>query len=580
MYRDLLLIFIVVCCLTSDAQDNKTAFAQAFSRHTIPDSAQQNINDLTGYINRTYHSDSDKVAAIFLWMAINIKYDDTAYYNKNIIPNQQIPTNVFLHKTGVCEGYANLFQYLCENAAITSHKIDGYAKGLGYYKDRLFDFDRLGHAWNAVKLENQWFLMDVTWAASSLQEHDTADMLYYYKANPRLFLSSHFPEDPMWQLQFHPLGFEQWRHSKYEYFVPGFNDTLLNFPLLLDEYETLSPNQQKLASFRRYESFSQNIPERIFDTKDSNNNMCNRKAEAAYEVSYVTYRNYVRTVHASTNYASIGDSTWEAYKGRFVQLQQEIASAKRCYQTNPSDTLNMEIKGDLNNLDLWFDREIKCINQYISHPKFNRKHTPFYSYGYPFFREHPYTQLHRNELKSVIDDSMEIYLGAELLFPCIPTYNFSQTGLLFGIGLQVGYRHRNALYTLQLQGLTGTAPTYNIKIDNQIKKANINGTSLIMVGVEQYLYVYKRTECFLSGKLGFSALGQYYDKEYNSKALKSYSSVLSIGAGCYYRSRKYTRNYRFNLQYCWLFHDADGVSNLNGGLILVGVAYGVGGNKK
>ena len=72
--------------------------------------------------------------------------------------------------------YVNLHHYnsniFLRLAGLECEKISGQAKGAGYYPG-CFDPDNLSdgpgaHAWNAVKLDGEWFVSDATWAAGSV----------------------------------------------------------------------------------------------------------------------------------------------------------------------------------------------------------------------------------------------------------------------------------------------------------------------------------------------------------------------------------------------------------------------------
>lgn len=51
----------------------------------------------------------------------------------------------------VCEGYAKLFQYLCYQVGINCTQVTGISMDIN-------------HMWNAIKIENEWYNVDVTWA--------------------------------------------------------------------------------------------------------------------------------------------------------------------------------------------------------------------------------------------------------------------------------------------------------------------------------------------------------------------------------------------------------------------------------
>ena len=97
-------------------------------------------------------TEKEKCRAIFRWVANNIKYD---YEVMNDYKKDRVdPLVVYKTKKAVCAGYASLFQAMCEEAKIKCLYITGEAKP-----------SAVSHAWNMVKLEGNWYVMDVTWAA-------------------------------------------------------------------------------------------------------------------------------------------------------------------------------------------------------------------------------------------------------------------------------------------------------------------------------------------------------------------------------------------------------------------------------
>ena len=62
----------------------------------------------------------------------------------------------------MCTGYAYLIKELCFLANIESEIIDGYARTVRSNIDAL---DMANHSWNAVKLNNKWYLCDATWSS-------------------------------------------------------------------------------------------------------------------------------------------------------------------------------------------------------------------------------------------------------------------------------------------------------------------------------------------------------------------------------------------------------------------------------
>lgn len=110
------------------------------------------------------NTEKEKFDAIFLWVAQNMSYSYSDYLAPKGYSMHSI-SSILRNKTGVCLDYAHLMDTLCFLAGITNVSIYGYAK------DDLYDVnDSLfmdNHAWNAVRLDNLWYLYDATWASGS-----------------------------------------------------------------------------------------------------------------------------------------------------------------------------------------------------------------------------------------------------------------------------------------------------------------------------------------------------------------------------------------------------------------------------
>lgn len=92
-------------------------------------------------------------------------------------------------------------------------KISGYTKSFSYRVGDSFKGKPANHAWNAVKLDGQWQLLDVTWAAGYVNDghqfvHRFNDQ--YFLTPPEEFILDHFPKDPQWQLLAEPVKLEQY----------------------------------------------------------------------------------------------------------------------------------------------------------------------------------------------------------------------------------------------------------------------------------------------------------------------------------------------------------------------------------
>jgi hypothetical protein len=142
----------------------------SFSQELIPpklklsvtSGAEQDPYRLVHQLTAGKDRDKDKFDAIFSWVAEHIHYDYATYLSPRGAALPQLK-RILQTKSGICVDYAFLMDTLCKIAGIQNISV------YGYVKDDLFDVgDSLyidNHAWNAVKLDNYWYVYDVTWSA-------------------------------------------------------------------------------------------------------------------------------------------------------------------------------------------------------------------------------------------------------------------------------------------------------------------------------------------------------------------------------------------------------------------------------
>jgi hypothetical protein len=171
---------------------------------TVFCTAQSDIETLTKKITADAPSDSIKIKAIYTWIIQNINYDYQFRRQKEGDTTlTQEAYNVLKRKKAVCVGFSKLLKSMCAVHGIEAIVVYGYAKGQGF----IYDYE--GHAWNAVKLQQNWYLLDATWGSSG---NIAADK--YFFSDPISFLDTHIPTDPMWQLVDKPITIECFTNRK------------------------------------------------------------------------------------------------------------------------------------------------------------------------------------------------------------------------------------------------------------------------------------------------------------------------------------------------------------------------------
>jgi hypothetical protein len=158
-------------------------------------------------------SDSGKARAFFTWIAHNIKYDVEEYMHPNPDPDKQSPEIVFKNKKGVCQGYANLFDVFCRMSSLECVIVTGHIREFGRYR-------AASHAWNAVRIDSDWKLVDATWGAGVLNEKGRYEAAFddkYFLSNGENFIFDHYPFDPAWQLLVNPVNITEYRKTTWTY---------------------------------------------------------------------------------------------------------------------------------------------------------------------------------------------------------------------------------------------------------------------------------------------------------------------------------------------------------------------------
>jgi len=167
---------------------------------TMPREEEESIESVARYIAEREPNPYWRVKALHDWVADRIGYDAPALAARTY-PSQDA-VDVFHSRVAVCAGYARLMVAL--GRAIGERV--AYLTG-----DARTDVDEVGgggHAWNAVQIEGEWYLLDATWDAGSVKgavftkRYGTE----YLLTPPEIFGVDHFPEEPKWQLRAEPLS--------------------------------------------------------------------------------------------------------------------------------------------------------------------------------------------------------------------------------------------------------------------------------------------------------------------------------------------------------------------------------------
>ena len=158
----------------------------------------------------------EKFRAIYTWVCENITADinqenkiykkrkkfkngSVRYLNWNTNYLKVVFKTLLEDKKTMCTGYAYLIKELCFFANIESEIINGYGRSVNSNVEEL---EMTNHSWNAVKLNDKWYLSDATWSSgytigpAFIKDYNNG----YFLTDPILFSKSHYPIQKKWLL--------------------------------------------------------------------------------------------------------------------------------------------------------------------------------------------------------------------------------------------------------------------------------------------------------------------------------------------------------------------------------------------
>ena len=126
----------------------------------------------------------DKVKAIHDWLVRNVSYDVDGIKSGSVPESSYTAEGLFDTRKAVCDGYSKAFELMAGLAGLSACRVTGTANN-GYSMEK--------HAWNQVKVDGEWYNIDVTWDDPT--DGDTAgDNLSYefFLIPDRIIDANHF----------------------------------------------------------------------------------------------------------------------------------------------------------------------------------------------------------------------------------------------------------------------------------------------------------------------------------------------------------------------------------------------------
>lgn len=173
------------------------------------------IEELAKAIDYDFDTSLEKTRAIFTWIALNIDYinkdpfqvgnpkfyivtDESDYQRRIALEDRKVMNEAFYNRKAQCKGYALLFKEMCDLLAIENEIVLGYIKSssnaIGFVPTQK------NHAWNAVKIDQDWIFLDITMASgySYRGVWQSRFNSSYFDIQKEIIRNTHYPQDDVW----------------------------------------------------------------------------------------------------------------------------------------------------------------------------------------------------------------------------------------------------------------------------------------------------------------------------------------------------------------------------------------------
>jgi hypothetical protein len=282
---------------------------------------------LSSKLTKDYTTDEEKARAIFIWITSNINYDIQQLLSKQPVETTDLIANRALkNRKGVCMHYAMLFDTLAKAANLKTHYITGYAR------ESNGELARSAHAWIGINIDNQYYVIDPTWASGYVLENRYIKQLEnkYFLMSPSLAIKSHMPYDPMFQFLSHPITHRQFLQQDY---LSIDSTVVYNFDYILDLHLKKNRLDQLISSLERVEKIAFAHPQIDYHISYLKDDICYEKYNLAQEQANLAIDHINQIITSYNNRANGIKPDLEKIKSSLSQAHDHLEAADNLLST-------------------------------------------------------------------------------------------------------------------------------------------------------------------------------------------------------------------------------------------------------
>ena len=169
--------------------------AAAFAKKPLP-FAIHSPQQVAAYLTQPFQNEKLKAWVLYIWMATFISYDKD-YYNRARRHLVRLnPLEVILYKKSICSGFSLLYYEMAHSVNL------GCVSASGFLKGTVKGSVPVGHAWNLVRIDRNWYNLDVLCYDPLYPDYD-------FMQDPEIFKRTHYATERNMQLAKIPVSLEE-----------------------------------------------------------------------------------------------------------------------------------------------------------------------------------------------------------------------------------------------------------------------------------------------------------------------------------------------------------------------------------
>ncbi len=267
-------LFIWIASSVFSQLEEKRTFTLDSLISVMPKAKVEHFENAHHYLDSCGKNELEKVYLFYGFIATHFKYDFKRMSDKNA--PVFISAYTCSKEKGVCRDFARLFEDLCKRSNIPCMYVIGNGKTKLFNEVFKKKKRHANHAWNVVKINDEWKLIDATWSMIltvdklkiKSEDEKTTSLIKvkhvsheYFLADPTFFQKTHRPlhpafycndSVPTWKKCYHVFKLKKFKHLNYDYstFLNNlFQDSLMYCnSVLLEESSKYKKHSEKIIA--------------------------------------------------------------------------------------------------------------------------------------------------------------------------------------------------------------------------------------------------------------------------------------------------------------------------------------------